>query len=825
MSFVISQPTSEPMPYKVSEAKLGFTKEMLEKFAAEQMHNEKAGTIKIENIFVKSLPVTEDVQRSRALLEELYKSFRKDILHAFNSKVEEAEQKMQAKKPTTVFIYPYLKVLKPDQVVEILMNEVEELGLGSEEYTPTLSQISQRIGYKVHLQHEQQQRDESAVTDKVMRIYKSYCDNFCAGDSNDNPRQLWQRKVYHERGIGPDIDIRQTFWPLPVIADIGRTLLTILLENIRIDAEGKGRATHRVFYSTFRHRNLMLREEVRPHPKFVELIRSAQTEQLKFGTDLVPMVCPPIPWTSTKHGGYLTIQSDFIRSPFSCGMQYDRIERLSSPSELYPTLDALNQLGSVAWRINTRVLDLVIDLFNKGGNDKFHVPAPPKRIDPMQTPIETNGYNGMNGWQEQQATYSLGCDILYKLSLANHFRDKPFWMPHNLDFRGRVYPVPPHLNHLSSDLIRALLIFNQERPLGVDGLKWLKLHCINLTGLKKRESYDDRLAYAEEVLDDILDSADNPIDGRHWWLNSDDPWQTLACCMEIASATRSPDPVTYMSRFPVHQDGSCNGLQHYAALGRDKVGAISVNLGPCHTPQDVYSSVLQLVEKGRAMDAELGNVVAKQLENCISRKVIKQTVMTTVYGVTMFGARLQIEKQLKDATTLSITSRKKAGHYVAQKTFGSLNEMFTSATKIQEWFNNCARFIAKERKRHVEWKTPLGLPVVQPYTKGLQGKQKLNVRNIQSSAVSDRHDTLNALKEINAFPPNFIHSLDSCHMMLTSVHCERAGITFVSVHDCFWTHACSVPIMNRICREQFISLHKQPILRNLSDFFNTEYKP
>ena len=34
----------------------------------------------------------------------------------------------------------------------------------------------------------------------------------------------------------------------------------------------------------------------------------------------------------------------------------------------------------------------------------------------------------------------------------------------------------------------------------------------------------------------------------------------------------------YMSGIPVHQDGSCNGLQHYAALGRDVNGAAAVNL-------------------------------------------------------------------------------------------------------------------------------------------------------------------------------------------------------------------------------------------------------
>lgn len=31
----------------------------------------------------------------------------------------------------------------------------------------------------------------------------------------------------------------------------------------------------------------------------------------------------------------------------------------------------------------------------------------------------------------------------------------------------------------------------------------------------------------------------------------------------------------------------------------------------------------------------------------------------------------------------------------------------------------------------------------------------------------------NTLKQKNGFPPNFIHSLDSSHMMLTALHCYR----------------------------------------------------
>lgn len=115
-----------------------------------------------------------------------------------------------------------------------------------------------------------------------------------------------------------------------------------------------------------------------------------------------------------------------------------------------------------------------------------------------------------------------------------------------------------------------------------------------------------RLKFAEEITDLILDSADNPLTGKRWWTQSDEPWQTLACCMEIADAIRSPDPEKYRSHFPIHQDGSCNGLQHYAALGRDNAGAFSVNLAPCDDPQDVYSAVATLVERQRAKDEEAG---------------------------------------------------------------------------------------------------------------------------------------------------------------------------------------------------------------------------
>jgi len=61
-------------------------------------------------------------------------------------------------------------------------------------------------------------------------------------------------------------------------------------------------------------------------------------------------------------------------------------------------------------------------------------------------------------------------------------------------------------------MIRSILLFAQGKPLGRGGLDWLKIHLINLTGLKKREPVSERLKFANEIMSEILDSANNPLD-------------------------------------------------------------------------------------------------------------------------------------------------------------------------------------------------------------------------------------------------------------------------------------------------------------------------
>ena len=142
----------------------------------------------------------------------------------------------------------------------------------------------------------------------------------------------------------------------------------------------------------------------------------------------------------------------------------------------------------------------------------------------------------------------------------------------------------------------------------------------------------------------------------------------------------------------------------------------------------------------------------------VSPQVVKQTVMTSVYGVTYIGARDQILARLKvrydytagggleclyllghhltlhtspprQPVSLVLQERFEDGYeglgieeldeklricasYLARTTLESLGDLFSSADAIKRWLAEVARLVALA-EQPVSWITPLGLPVVQ----------------------------------------------------------------------------------------------------------------
>eukprot|EP00127_Corallochytrium_limacisporum_P000025 Clim_evm4s2 gene=Clim_evmTU4s2 len=570
---------------------------------------------------------------------------------------------------------------------------------------------------------------------------------------------------------------------------------------------------------------------LKPNRSFVKWLQNQITrgDDAPISARQLPMVSMPLPWVKYNRGGYLTNNRPLMRTA-GAPQQTARLAQASDRmSEVY---DALNTLSATRWRVNHRVLAVATRVWNEGGNPDLDIPTMEdltfENVADNANMTYLERYEARMRHAEIAKTnaerHSDRCSVQYQLLIAHGMRNVPFYFPHNLDFRGRAYPIPPHLNHLGNDLCRGMLLFDEPKLLGERGLYWLKVHMANMYG-KDKLPFEERVAFTEDHMSLIRNSAEYPLKGQGWWMEADKPWQCLATAMELTRAYDHPEgPEKYMCRMPVHADGSCNGLQHYAALGGDVAGASAVNLLPHDRPQDVYTEVADIVRRKVREDAEQGNDVAQLVADKIVRKVVKQTVMTSVYGVTFIGAREQISRQLREIYGFDMRNEmhRAAGMYLARLTFDSMRELFTSARAIQEWLADSAKEIA-DTGRPVAWFTPLGLPIIQPYHKPLLTRVKSKMGTI--GLILDRSGlTAPAVqRQKAAFPPNFVHSLDSTHMLMTAIRCRNNGLTFASVHDSFWTHATDIDEMGQLLRGAFVELHEQPILKNLEAYFKMTY--
>ncbi|KAJ6684455.1 DNA-DIRECTED RNA polymerase [Salix viminalis] len=504
----------------------------------------------------------------------------------------------------------------------------------------------------------------------------------------------------------------------------------------------------------------------------------------------MPMLVPPLRWRGFDKGAHLFLPS-YVMRIHGAKQQREAVKR-APRKQLQPVFEALDTLGNTKWRVNKSVLSVVDRIWSNGGCladlvDHSDVPLPEKPETEDEALLKKWKWKLRAVKKENRERHAQRCDIELKLAVARKMKDEEgFYYPHNIDFRGRAYPMHPYLNHLGSDLCRGILEFAEGYPLGKSGLRWLKIHIANLfAGGVDKLSYEGRIAFTENHLDDIFDSADKPLDGKRWWLHAEDPFQFLAVCINLTEALRSSSPETYISHIPVHQDGSCNGLQHYAALGRDKLGAAAVNLVAGEKPADVYSGiaarVLDIMRRDAQKDPDVfpDALRAKELIYQVDRKLVKQTVMTSVYGVTYIGARDQIKRRLKERGITEESDIFGCSCYAAKVTLTALGEMFEAARSIMNWLGDCAKIIASENEP-VRWTTPLGLPVVQPY-------RKLGTRSIKTSLqvliLHKETDKVMVQRQRTAFPPNFVHSLDSSHMMMTAVACKRAGLNFAVVGE------------------------------------------
>ncbi|EGW30174.1 uncharacterized protein SPAPADRAFT_57614 [Spathaspora passalidarum NRRL Y-27907] len=570
-----------------------------------------------------------------------------------------------------------------------------------------------------------------------------------------------------------------------------------------------------------------------------------------------PMVVPPKPWTNLFEGGYLVHKECVFMARFD-KTYLNYFKQVSYDGHLDSVFMTLNKLGSLAWAINPDMLKIL----NRAANM-------PQGFLKIPRPISDKVPKFKDKFAQQKYISSKGARITFNmlLDMANGFskNGEMLYTPYQLDFRGRVYPSS-NLSHILSDEFRCLFMFWHSKALGNDGFNWLKYHLSSMFG-NSGFHMEQAIGFCDKHKQDIIDSAKYPFDGKQWWLKSKTPYQTLSACMELTKVWEFEEQggniEEFRTRFPVHQDGSCNGLQHYAALTRDERGGKAVNLLDEPKKQDIYMEVANIVEsKLQALidsPDETERLYAKLGLIVLSRKLVKTTVMTTVYGVTTIGAAGQVRNRIKDFVddcnqnpqmkgTISEEALEKIqsesfklGMFLANVILGSISSLFAPATAVQQWlrvnikrvlssFNSKSVMYIKNMKpelfekvftqpqslRPIIWKVPSGFPVIQYYVKSPNNQ---NFQSVLSSVVASQGkrtlSPMSKYKSVNGIAPNYIHSLDAVHMMWTCNNMYNEGLSFAAVHDSFWTHPCDVKRMSTILRQEFVKLHTPDLLMSL----------
>ena len=229
----------------------------------------------------------------------------------------------------------------------------------------------------------------------------------------------------------------------------------------------------------------------------------------------LPMIYQPAPWKNFLFGGYYLKQTKMAKVI----PNFNEAIRYLQRSDMTSMCQVLDILGQVKWRINRQILEIIEYVWSIGGG----LGEVPKRFNERAiTPEMIKNANFreklklLKEHQKNRETHALRCEFLLRLSIATSFKNiEQIFFPHNMDFRGRVYPIPPHLNHMGADINRGLLEFADGQPLGKEGLYWLKVHLANKIGQDKLP-LKDRAAYSESIMEKVHRCAEDPKNNLDW---------------------------------------------------------------------------------------------------------------------------------------------------------------------------------------------------------------------------------------------------------------------------------------------------------------------
>ena len=253
-------------------------------------------------------------------------------------------------------------------------------------------------------------------------------------------------------------------------------------------------------------------------------------------------------------------------------------------------------------------------------------------------------------------------------------------------------------------------------------------------------------------------------------------------------------------------------------------------------PSDLYSLMIDPIKTGIEELVAKNTDFSRLLNLNINRSLVKRSLMTISYGVTKKGVfdKLMDEHFIYSHKAGKINFYKSVDQSVSTNVFtssdiyqlgcviyDSLYKVHPNLVGLVKYFNKIVELF-NDLNLPVFWSPPSGLRVGQKYikfvtssitTKILGKTKKINLN------VPDKN-VLNKRKQVNAFVPNFIHSMDASYlaMIVNQIYKYYPTISILNVHDCFGTTADNVKIIRYLVISTFIDIYSDSNF--LDDFHN-----
>jgi len=319
-----------------------------------QKESELKGRVNIKSVYKNEQ--TPAMNWCQNKWKQLLQEWRNVLTESFKFNVILLKNKHQDQ--PFINIYPYLLALDPECYVDIMLEEVMNYAKYSSFYSPPASYLHYTLGSKVANSYLSYIRLN--YYDYFNYIYEDFINYIVDPSTNSklNPRTFWLN-CSNRKGYFISSDIDEMVIPLPAILSIGRFLYDMITHDLKIDSDIFKKSSNKarkipIFYSVYVTHHYSTKAEIRASAPFSKLYRTAGLDDLYFSTTLLPMTSPPVPWFSTKSGGFLLNNLEFIKSISSNDQEALFNLKLAKEANIDPIYDALNALSMIPWKINTK---------------------------------------------------------------------------------------------------------------------------------------------------------------------------------------------------------------------------------------------------------------------------------------------------------------------------------------------------------------------------------------------------------------------------------------------------------------------------------------